>query len=335
MKLARATPFQVRLSTMALAAVAAGLAACGQPTPTPAASGPSPQMRLTVGYSPWPGNFPMLVAKEKGFYENHGLEVNCVLQQDSQQELADFVAKNYDAAGLALGSIALIAAREADAAFILVSDRSDGADVVMARPGIESARDLKGKRLGVLLGGFGELFVLEMLEQAGVSPEDVTMKAMDGNEVPRMLEKGEIDAGQTWEPFASESRRTANAHPIYTSRTSDLILDGFVFHRSTLKDKPEAVRAFVKGWYEGVAYCLAHPDETTSLLTRVLGKPPDEVSFEGMKLYGQAENLKTFGAPEDPASVHAVFRRFAEFYVRKGNVNVTAQPGKALDGSFL
>ncbi len=56
------------VSTLILAAFI--LSACGA-SAAPAADPPP----LKVGWSLWPGFYPMLIAKEKGFFEAHGVMV--------------------------------------------------------------------------------------------------------------------------------------------------------------------------------------------------------------------------------------------------------------------
>ena len=291
-------------------------------------------MTLTVSYNAWPGNYPLIVAREKGFFVNRGLTVICVPYTDTQQQVTDFGAKIFDGAALALGSMVEIAGRGSNISVVLLMDKSDGADAVVASPAIQKVSDLKGKRVGTVLGGFGELFVLEMLQREGLSRSDVVLRRMDGSEVPDRLKRGEIDAGGTWEPYVTQAQN-AGAHPLYTSHESNLVLDALAFHKSVIRDKNKAVRAFVNGWFEAVAYWLAHQEETTDLLARTLNKPRTECVLEGIILFNREENRASYKNRTSPISIWGISQRYAEFCASQGNANILVKVDDILDESFL
>jgi ABC-type nitrate/sulfonate/bicarbonate transport system substrate-binding protein len=49
-------------------------------------------------------------------------------------------------------------------------------------------------------------------------------------------------------------------------------------HKTLVEKNPDAVRRFLKGWYETVAYMKAHKDETVEIGSKVMGDPPIVVS---------------------------------------------------------
>src|SRR4051812_36031413 len=79
------------------------LTACGS------VSAPTPKRDpLTVGYTLWPGSFPMLIAKEKGFFEKHGVTVLPKLYDTNAALSPDYAAGNLDGAALVLGDVILL-----------------------------------------------------------------------------------------------------------------------------------------------------------------------------------------------------------------------------------
>jgi hypothetical protein len=60
------------LLALALAVV---LSACGSSSSSSKASAPGASKKLTIGYSAWPGWFPLAVAEEKGIFKANGLDV--------------------------------------------------------------------------------------------------------------------------------------------------------------------------------------------------------------------------------------------------------------------
>ena len=50
---------------------------------------------------------------------------------------------------------------------ILITDYSNGNDMIVARPGIRSVADLKGKKIGVEIGLVDHLLLLDGLKKTG------------------------------------------------------------------------------------------------------------------------------------------------------------------------
>lgn len=138
---------------------------------------------LKVGYTVWPGFFPMAIAGEKGFFQQQGVEVKPVYSQNYLAPIADFSAGKYDGLATALGSVISIIQKNPDMQIVLAPDESAGADAVVASHNIHRVADLKGKRIGVKLGDLGELFITGMLENNGLTTDDVTLVNTEGEAV--------------------------------------------------------------------------------------------------------------------------------------------------------
>ena len=57
---------------------------------------------------------------------------------------------------------------------ILINDYSNGNDMVVAAPGVDSVADLKGKKIGVEIGFVGHLLLLDALKQQGMTEGTAT-----------------------------------------------------------------------------------------------------------------------------------------------------------------
>lgn len=86
----------------------------------------------------------------------------------------------------------------------VVRQNSDGlAIVVPAKSPIQTARDLKGRRIGTGRGSIGHYLVLATLERAGLKREDVNIVFLGPIDARTALSSGAIDAWATWEPYTS------------------------------------------------------------------------------------------------------------------------------------
>ena len=65
---------------------------------------------------------------------------------------------------MTLGDFIILSANNPNMQSVLVVDETNGADIVVAKPEIKTVADLRGKKIGANLGGFSEVFVVEMLK---------------------------------------------------------------------------------------------------------------------------------------------------------------------------
>ncbi len=221
--------------------IAVSIASCDGAVPT------ADPATLRFGYDYWPGYYPALIAAEKGFFAEGGILVKATKGEDTDALMAGFGAGEYDAIGVSLGDIVALTLVCPDVRIILVTDISEGGDAVLARPGIEKVEDLKGRAFGVNLGSFAELVVLTVLKSHGLSSADIRLVDTDAAELPSKIASGEVDAGHTWEPFATRSRE-GGARVLFTSAaTPGLIQDVVAVRGEVLREHPQAIEAFVQG----------------------------------------------------------------------------------------
>ncbi len=303
------------------------LTACG--SAAPAAKNPP----LKVGWSLWPGWYPLVIAQEKGFFEKHGVEVELTLYSFYTQAAAELDSGKKDAVGLVAGD-ALPLSESGEAKIVLITDNSDGGDTIMASSEVTSPADLRGKRIGVSLGTFGEVLVREMLKRHNVSVGDVTFVDIPPENLPAELGKT-VDAGHTYEPFSSEATQRGY-HAVFSSAdTPGLIPDVFVFNSQVTAERPEDVRAFIAAFFEAQAWWLANPDEANLLIAQATGQKPEDISADGIKLFTAADNAAAFTTGETTSSIFFTTQLYLDFQLLTGRLSVVPDLNQLLDGSFL
>jgi NitT/TauT family transport system substrate-binding protein len=276
---------------------------------------------LRIVYDPWPGFSPLIIAKEKGFFAQQGVEVEIIYTKNALDALPQFNDHKYDGIAIALGNILTSSVSHPDISIILACDVSDGADAVLANPKISSIRDLKGKRIGTRIGSFGELFITKMLESQGMTADDVFFSDADGEEVIQQIKKGQIDAGNAWEPFVSQGIK-AGLNVLFTSqKTPGLIPDIIAINHDILKERSEDIRGFVKAWFQGVNYLKKHTKEGKNIIAKVLNVEADSISLEGIKLLDLDENRQAFTPGNTTESLTYTTELYIQFFAKKGLLN--------------
>ncbi|HEX9921963.1 MAG TPA: ABC transporter substrate-binding protein [Anaerolineae bacterium] len=289
---------------------------------------------LKVTWNLWPGNYPIVLAKELNLFEKHGVEVESILSHSYDTMAPDFIERKTDVVLFTLVDALLIDAREPDSARVtVVIDESNGADVVIAAPDIKTVADLRGQRLGASSGSFGELLVRQMLATNNLTFDELTMVDIGPEAVPEAIPTS-IEAGFTFDIYASPN--PDDHHVIFSSADAPgLIVDVMIFRREVIEDRPEDVRAFIDAWFEAVDYWQANPDEGTNIIARALDLPAEEISLDGLRLFNRADNLQAFNPGSDTRSLFISGQVNADFLISTGGLTTAPNLGRLLMPSFL
>ncbi|MFK5634123.1 ABC transporter substrate-binding protein [Ornithinimicrobium sp. LYQ103] len=209
-----------KLTLPALAvATALTLAGCGEGTPSStdsgadngsespdAAAGDGELTEVTVGTLPILPTAVIELGIDEGFFEDEGLELQVETGQGGAALLPAVMSGSMD---FATGNpISLLQARDQGLDVRVVSsytyDTPEGVHAVLALADsdITSAKDLEGKTVAVnTLKSMGDLTIMEAVAQDGGDPEAVTFVEMPYPNMEQALDRGDVDAVWTPEPF--------------------------------------------------------------------------------------------------------------------------------------
>jgi NitT/TauT family transport system substrate-binding protein len=234
---------------------------------------------LKIGYSDWPGWVAWEVAVEKQWFKEAGVDVKFEWF-DYVASMDAFAAGQLDAVAMTNGDALVTGATGAKSVMILINDYSNGNDMVVAGPGIESVKDLKGKKIGVEIGFVGHLLLLNALEKNGLSEKDVELINVPTNETPQVLASGDVDAIVAWQPNSGMALNLVpGAKPVYTSADEPgLIYDVLAVSPASLAAKRDEWTKVAKVWYRVVDYIQdpkTHDDAVRIMASRV-GLSPEE-----------------------------------------------------------
>jgi len=152
-------------------------------------AGTSAAEPLKIAYSDWPGWTAWEIAIQKGWIKEAGVDAEFVWMEYGPSMEA-FQAGKVDAVTVSSGDLLVIGAAGKAAKGILLTDYSNGNDMIIAKPGIASVKDLKGKKIGLELGLVEHLLLLKALELNGMTEADVTLVGVPTNDTPQTLASG-------------------------------------------------------------------------------------------------------------------------------------------------
>lgn len=234
---------------------------------------------LKIGYSDWPGFVAWEVAIEKNWFEEAGIDVEFEWF-DYVASMDAFAAGKLDAVGITNGDTLVLGASGAQGIMFMVNDYSNGNDMIVARQGINTVQELKGKKVGVEVGFVSHLLLLDALERAGLSEKDVELVNVPTNETPQVLASGDVDAIVAWQPSSGQAlTQVPGSKAIATSKDAPgLIYDMYVVSPSSLAERKSDWEKVVKVWYRVVDY-LNDPKtqpEAISIMAARVGLTPEQ-----------------------------------------------------------
>lgn len=294
---------------------------------------PAGAAAISLGYSDWPGWVAWQIAIDKGWLKQAGLDIN-FNWFDYSASMDAFAAGKIDGDFVTNGDALVTGAGGARNVTILVTDYSNGNDMIIARPGIKGMQELKGKKIGVEVGLVDHLLLLDGLKKAGLTQNDVTLVNSKTNETPQVLASGQVDAVGAWQPNSGMAMKAVpGARPIYTSaQAPGLIYDVLIVNPSSLAAHRADYIKLVQLWDRIVKY-INDPqtqDNAISIMSARVGLTPAQYKplLAGTHLLDIAEAKKVFVKSDGLDSLYGSSKIVDEFNVRN---NVYKQ-SQGIDG---
>ena len=264
--------------------------------------GPAPHAApgpLRVGFSDWPGWTAFEVGIQKGWFKEAGVDVKFDWFEYAPSMEA-FAAGKIDAVMMTTGDALVTGAPGPRSVAILVTDYSAGNDMIVAKRGIKSIKELKGKKIGLEVGLVEHLMLDKALEKNGMKESDVTIVNVPTNQTAQALASGSVDAIGAWQPNAGQALKgSAGSKAIFTSAdVPGLIYDLVCVNPKNLAERRDDWVKFVKVWNRVVKYVMdpANKDEVVKMMAGRAGVPPAEYAafLPGTHFLTPADAVKRF-----------------------------------------
>ena len=264
---------------------------------------------LKIAYSDWPGWVAWEIAIQKGWFKQAGVDV-AFEWFEYVPSMDAFSANKVDAVTMTNGDALVAGASGAKSKAILINDYSNGNDMIVARPGIRSLKDLKGKKIGVEIGFVDHLLLLKGLEANGMKESDVELVNIPTHETAKALASGDVDAIAAWQPNSGQALKAVpGSKPVYTSADAPgLIYDVLAVNPASLSARKEDWAKVVKVWYQVVDYLndpATRADAIKIMASRVNLPPAEYEAFvKGTRILTLDQAKKAFAKGEGLDSIY-------------------------------
>lgn len=285
------------LSAVLALTMALSLCACGDSKD----SGSGEATKVTLGTTSWPTNMFFYLAEEKGYFEENGVDVTIQDFSSTTESTNAFVGGQLDFVTFASSETISPFAQGGEFSIVLETDKSNGSEGLVATSDIKTIEDLKGKTVATQLYSVDHMFLLTLLDEKGMSEDDVKIVDMSIQESGNAFIAGQCDAACIWDPYFSQAKDAGGTELFSSADDPDLITDVLGASKSLCEDDPETVTAVVKSFFQAVDYWRENPDEANEFMGEKLGVTAEEFAaqMEGLLIPTEEEVIEAFTEAED------------------------------------
>ncbi len=287
--------------------------------------------QVTMAIDLWPGYYPAIIAKERGIFKKHNLDVTIDLPNNTNRMLANFAAGQYQFIAVSLGDVINLAQQYQQARVIIAADESNGGDAIISTKPITA---LKGSKIGTNLGGFGELFVREMLKQQSINVDEVELVNIDASNAPELINQQKIDFAHTWHPYIDQAKKYGASVVFSSQHTPGLITDVVVVRGEFASTNGQAVSAFTTAWFEAQTWWRENRAQGNKIIGATLQQNPNTISLDGIKLLNSTDNKTLFNV-ESVNSLHSIVTMYNDFYIEQGILKQPINASLLLNETYL
>lgn len=293
---------------------------------------------LRVGVSDWPGWVAWYIAQEQGLFDKYGLNVQLVWFPVYSDSIAALSAGQLDANSQTWNDTMPAIAKGVDLKLVLVNDNSAGNDAIVAKPGITSLAQLRGKTVALEQFTVSHLFLYYMLRRQGVDPKEVEVRNMTVGDAAAAFLAGSVDAATLWNPWIIRIQQEGRGNVLATSADAPgLIPDALVVRGEVLRARRDELVRLVRVWMEVVDFIRRDPQAAARIMAPKVDIDPQEyVAFlKGTRFFGLEENLEAFIPGDSMASLYGSGEFIQSFLMEHGLLDRRIDISSVLDGSLV
>ncbi|MCF8467106.1 MAG: ABC transporter substrate-binding protein [Sneathiella sp.] len=271
-----------------------------------------------------PDHATLVIAKEKGLFAKHGLDVELIAPADPNDPPKLVAAGKADLAisyqpqlhmqvaeGLPLKRIATLVATPLNSL------------VVLDKGPVKTLADLKGKKVGYSIGGFETALLKAMLEPHGIALSDITLINVNFSLSPSLM-SGQVDAVIGAFRNFELNQMDIEGYPgraFYPEEEGVPAYDELIVVANSEKLDDPRLKPFLAALEEAVQFLVNHPAESWQLFIKNHTDLDDDLNRRAW-----ADTLPRFALR--PTALDAGrYERFAKFMQKQGLTKITLPVG--------
>jgi len=257
---------------------------------------------------------PLEIAKSQGMLQKEGIDVEIISFEGASKMDMGMTSGSVD---ITLGSPTELAAiakgMPAKAVAIIARPVKELAIIVPYDSPIKSIKELKGKSIGIAtVGSITQWAALELARSQGWKPEDVKLVSISsgGGAAAAAMKTHQVDAdvANLMSGVVMEKQKVARVIANASDFASDFPMHEMSASDALIEANPDAIRRFIKAWFEAAAFMREHKAEAIEAAMPVTGLSQEDEEKEYDLLMPEI----TSNGKHEPAMMQRVAESFLE-----------------------
>jgi NitT/TauT family transport system substrate-binding protein len=238
------------------------------------------QTKVVIGSAKDPNlGAEMIIAREKGFYREQGLDVEVKFFPSGGDLMSAFVGGSVQMGSSGLTPLTILAGRPYPVKVVCQMADIAGAQQLIVKQNVKTLDELYGKKIGLLRGTAPEALWNAIVRTYNFDVSKVEIINMGGTEMLQGFTLGAIDAAVLWEPFSTRARKSGKGKVLVSGTNSyvagregpqRIFGDRALLFASQdyIRSNPETVRAVIKALAKASDFIESNKTEATAILAK-------------------------------------------------------------------
>lgn len=229
---------------------------------------------LRMSWFPFQDYAPFLVAQEKGFYAEEGLNVKMLPGKGSGIS-SKLVAAGENDFGITAADMVLMSKIKGMPikSVMAIHQESLAAVFYHKSTGIKTPKYLEGKTLAVEVNGTKYQQFIAFCKKNGVDITKIRVIAVDASQERPLFLRGESDLTLQFtngmEALLKEKGLSNDVdRMLFSDYGIHIYNHTIITHEDTIKNRPDLVKKFVRASIKGWNYAIGHPEEAIDILVK-------------------------------------------------------------------
>jgi len=254
--------------------------------------------KVRIGWVYAMANAPIVIAEKKGLFEKEGVEVEARSFTSGPILHQALAAGQLDMAYIGSPPVYHWYSRGLESQILAKVNYGQAAVIVRKDSGINSLKDLKGKKIAGVKKGSGMDVLLRgyvLGEAAGLVPDkDIRVIPMPPGNMGPSVENNVVDAAFIWEPFTSQYELRGNTKVIFDMNEAVPNYPWYVVMAppEVLKTKRDAITRVLRAHKKAVEFLNSAPDAGNDIIAKAFKmdkvEGPNGKIFSGADVVAQA-----------------------------------------------
>lgn len=238
--------------------------------------------RVTLATSKNPWSALTIIAQKKGFFKEEGVEVDLQYVQAAKLAMDALVSGSAQFSNVVETNVAFLGYTGNKNVEILAThcESRDGAIIARRDAGIQTPKDLEGRKLGVLQGTTSQIFADRFIDKHKLDRSKVRIVNLTAVAIQSSILSKDIDAGSIWQPFVyNVQKQLGDGAVIFADPEVYVGYFNLAAQKEWARQHQRAVAGVLRAHIRAEEFAKSNREEAIALVAQEIGIETEALRF--------------------------------------------------------